>query len=85
MVIAVVDLIEAEGRSLRKSTARVGLALGLIALAVTFAAIGVLICLWVGYEFLASLISQEAAALIIGLCAIAIAGLCLWAVKKQIS
>lgn len=64
--------------------ARVGFAMGLIALAVTFAAIGVLLCLWVGYEFLAGLINQEVAALIIGLCAIVLAGLCLWAVKKQI-
>jgi len=65
--------------------ARVGLALGFIALAVAFAAIGVVVILWVGYEYLASLLGQEAAALIMGLCAIGIAGICLWVVKKQIS
>jgi len=56
-----------------------------MALAVVFVAIGAVVILWVGYEYLASLLGREVAALIMGLCAIGIGGICLWAVKKQIS
>lgn len=82
MIIAVADLVEAEGRALRRATGRVGLGLGMIALAVGFAAFGGVLCLWAGYEYMAGLFGQTLAAFLIGVIAIAAAGVCLWAARK---
>jgi hypothetical protein len=68
--------------ALRRAAARLGLGLGMIALAVGLAVFGGILCLWAGYELLAASIGQTLAALVIGVVAIAIAGVLLWAARK---
>lgn len=81
-MIAFVDLMEAEGRSLRRAVVRVGFVLVIILLALSLTATGVLLCLWAGYEFLLPLLGQALSALIMGICAMAVAGVCLWIAKR---
>lgn len=74
--------MEAEGRSLRRAVVRLGFALLVILLAFSLAAAGAGLCLWAGYEFLLPLLGQALSALIMGLCALAVAGVCLWTAKR---
>lgn len=85
MAVALADLLEAEGRALRRTTARLGLGLGMIALAVLFAAAGLGLCLWAAYQYLASELGQTLAVLLAGVVALVAAGLFLWLAKRLTS
>ena len=76
--MAVADLLEAEGRALRRSTARLGGSLVLFALAGLLAAGGLCLCLWGLYQYLAVSLGGSAAALLTGVTTVAIAGGLLW-------
>ena len=72
------DLLEAEGRALRRSTARLGGSLVLFALAALLAAGGLCLCLWGLYQYLAVSLGGTAAALLTGVTTVVIAGGLLW-------
>lgn len=72
------DLLEAEGRALRRSTARLGGSLVLFALAGLLAAGGLCLCLWGLYQYLAVSLGGTAAALLTGATTVVIAGGLLW-------
>ncbi|MFZ0469242.1 MAG: hypothetical protein WAL92_10005 [Thiogranum sp.] len=76
--MAVADLLEAEGRALRRSTARLGGSLVLFALAGLLAAGGLCLCLWGLYQYLAVSLGGTAAALLTGVTTVVIAGGLLW-------
>lgn len=54
----------------------------MLALALGFVALGSLLVLWAAYEYLATLIGHELAALITGVCTIVVAGIYLWIATK---
>ena len=81
-MIALADLLEAEGRTLRRSAARLGLGLGMIVLAVAFAAAGLGLCLWAAYQYLATALGQTPAVLLAGVAALVAAGLFLWLARR---
>jgi hypothetical protein len=62
--------------------ARFGLGVGVMVLAIGFAMIGGMLCLWAGYAYLSLWLGQTLAAFIIGICAIVVAGICLWISRK---
>jgi len=76
--VAVADLLEAEGRALRRSTARLGGSLVLFALGGLLAAGGLCLCLWGLYQYLAVSLGGTAAALLTGVTTVVIAGGLLW-------
>ncbi|MEJ2399376.1 MAG: hypothetical protein P8Z67_14405 [Gammaproteobacteria bacterium] len=61
---------------------RVGVVLAILLLALGLVFAGSLLCLWAGYEYLIPVLGQATAALLMGLCAIAVAGVCLWIAKR---
>lgn len=69
LVIAFFDLVEAEGRVLRRQTVRVGIGLGCVGLALFIALIGVAFLLWGGYQLLLLWLSPATAALVMALAA----------------
>ncbi len=82
MLIAIADLAEAEGRSLRHWTVKVGLALGLLVLMVLLATTGVAFLIVAIYLLFASFIGNVAAALVTSASAFLIAGGIIWTVLK---
>lgn len=73
LVIASTDLIEAEGRALRKSAARFLLAVGLGGVAVLLLLIGFGFLLYGGYRFLAQYLNDFGSALVFGIVAMGFA------------
>ena len=59
-----------------------GIGLALMLCACAFAVVGGVVCLWAGYEYLVTVLDQTLAAFIIGMCAIAVAGVCVWAARR---
>ena len=62
-VIALLELLEAEGRELKKHTVKLGYSLGLISLGFTLALIAFGFFLWAIYSLLTHTMSPEMAAL----------------------
>jgi hypothetical protein len=54
----------------------------MMVLAIGFAALGGVLCLWAGYDYLMTVLAPELAALITGICAVLLAALCVWISKK---
>ena len=79
--MATADLLEAEGRVLRQNTARLGWGLGLTALAVLLAAVGLALCLWALFQFLSQALGTPGAALLTGGLALAVAGVLAWGAR----
>lgn len=73
LVIASTDLIEAEGRSLKKNAARFLLAIGLGGVALALVLIGFCFLLYGGFRFLAQYLNDFGAALVFGVVAIGLA------------
>lgn len=67
---------------MRRATARLGFGLGMMVLAIGFAALGGVLCLWAGYDYLMTVLAPQLAALITGICAVLVAALCVWISKK---
>jgi len=78
VVIALADLLEAEGRALRKSVMRVGGGIACLAAAVLMAVVGVGLCLWAAYLWLATPLGSAAAAAVIGGVLLCLAGGLTW-------
>lgn len=82
LIVALTELIEAEGRALRHSVHRAGWSLALIGLAAIFVAVGVGLCLWALHLFIATRIGDAGAGLIIGIIALIFAGGFAWTAVK---
>jgi hypothetical protein len=78
LVIAVADLLEAEGRSLRRSAVRTGWGLGLVTVASVLLLAGLVLCLAALYDALAAQLGSVAAKLGTGLAGLALAGVAAW-------
>ena len=78
LVIALADLLEAEGRSLRRAAARLGGSMVLFAVAGLLAVAGLCLCLWGIYQYLAVSLGAVSAALLTGIASLAVAGGVLW-------
>jgi len=82
LIIAIADLVEAEGAALRRAAARLGTGLALIVLAAGLVAVGTGLCLWAAYQYLAAAVGVPLAPLLIGLVALMVSGLFLWAARR---
>lgn len=82
MVIALVDLVEAEGRLLRNKAMCLGIGLVLVAAAAVLALIGLGCWVWAMYLVFGNWFAPPAAAGSAGLIALAGAGVLLWLAKK---
>jgi hypothetical protein len=71
-------LLEAEGRSLRRSIARLGQSLGLLAVCIILATGGVGLLLWALYQSMVVALGSALSALITGLAALFAAGVISW-------
>ncbi len=74
-VIAFLDLMEAEGRTLKEATMRVGWGMAFVALAAIFILIAGGFLLWGIYQQLLTVVSQPAAAMLISLSALILAAI----------
>ncbi len=77
-MIAVADLLEAEGRALRQATFRTGVGLVCLVMAGVLLLGGVLFCLWAAYYWLSVAFSPTLAKMLVGLVMMAIAGGFAW-------
>jgi hypothetical protein len=82
LLIAVVELFEAEGRELRRATARLGWGLGLMGLALLLTSVGAGLCLWGLYLFLKAALGPAGAGLMTGLFTLAAALVCAWGASR---
>jgi hypothetical protein len=64
---------------------RTGSGLAVIGIAAVLALAGLLLCFWVGYQYLATLWGPIIAALVIGLTLIIVAGIIAWTVFRRLN
>lgn len=83
LLIALVELIEAEGRSLRKETIEVGFRLGALFFAGVLFAAGVAMFGWAVYQYLLTIMSASLAALLMGSVAILLGGGVIWQIRRS--
>ena len=81
-MIAVAELAEAEGRALRRATARLGQGLGLAAVAAVLVAVGMGLLLWALYQYLETVMSPASTALVTGLATLLAAGVLAWTAHR---
>jgi hypothetical protein len=84
MMVATVDLMEAEGRSLRRHLIRIGLAAALLFVAALLGLLGIGFLLYGLFWLLAEQMSNPGAAAALGLVALALAGGVVWTVHRLI-
>lgn len=77
-MIALAELLEAEGRALRQATLRTGIGLACLLIAAVVLLVGLGFCLWAGYQWLSMAMSPIAAKGLIGLLMVAMAGGLAW-------
>lgn len=77
-MIALADLLEAEGRALRQSTLRAGIGLACLLVAAAVLLVGLGFCLWACYQWLSTATSPIAAKALIGLFMVAMSGGLAW-------
>jgi hypothetical protein len=82
ILIALLDLLEAEGRALRRATTRLWWGLAFIVLAEALAAVGIGLCLWAVYQYVVFPLGPATAALLTGLLALLVAGGVVWLVQR---
>ncbi|RMG38747.1 MAG: hypothetical protein D6720_00690 [Gammaproteobacteria bacterium] len=73
LVIAFLDLLEAEGRTLREQTMRVGWGLAFVLMTMLIALVGLGFLLWGAYQYAAAWLGAPAAALLMALLALILA------------
>ncbi len=84
LVIAFFDLVEAEGRELRRQVGRAGIALGLIAVAALLLLAALVTAGWAVYAWLQPLLGAPLAALGVSALLLAFAGLALWLAARRL-
>jgi hypothetical protein len=78
LVIALVELLEAEGRALRRALLGAGIGLGLVCAATVVGLSGLGLCLWSAYLYLGTLLNPPLAALATGALTLCLCGGLLW-------
>ena len=81
-MVRCVDLIEAEGRSLRASTLKVGLTVTLMIVSATLAVAGVGLALWAMYMWIAAMLGPAAGVAIVAMVILILAGALAWSAHK---
>jgi hypothetical protein len=82
LIIAFLELLEAEARVLRSGSFRLGLSLALLGTAGTLAVAGVSLILWALYLYLAIILSPPTATLITGIVTLLVAGGLVWSARR---
>jgi hypothetical protein len=82
LIIAFLELLEAEARALRSGSFRLGLSLALLGTAGTLALGGVALMLWAIYLYLAIVLSPPTATLITGIVTLLVAGGLVWSARR---
>lgn len=83
-MIALLDLLEAEGRVLRQRAIRLGIGLAFVAVAAVAAVIGLGCGVWAAYLYFATWLAAPAAAGSAGLVALAGAGVLVWLARRVV-
>jgi len=78
IVIALADLVEAEGRALRRSVVRTSLGIAFLRAATLMLVLGLGLCLWGIYQWLSSAMGPAGAASFIGALALLFSGGLVW-------
>jgi hypothetical protein len=81
-VIAILDLLEAEGRAWRAALARLNVSLALFAVAVVLLLAGVALLVWGLYQGLAAALGPAGGALVAGAITTMLGGTILWAARQ---
>ena len=82
LLIAFLELLEAEARALRSGAFRLGLSLALLGTAGTLALAGVALIMWALYLYLAIILSPPTATLITGMVTLLVAGALVWSARR---
>lgn len=82
MIIAVADLLEAEGRALRRGTLRTGAGLACLWAAALLLVAGLGLCLWALYQWLSLVVGSIVGALLIGGILLILSGGLVWTVMR---
>lgn len=82
LLIAFLELLEAEARALRSGTFRLGLSLALLGTAGVLLTVGVALIMWALYLYLAMALGPPTATLITGIATILMAGGLVWSASR---
>jgi hypothetical protein len=82
LIIALLELLEAEARAVRSGAFRLGLSVALLGAAGVLFTGGVGLILWALYLYLATSLGQATAALAIGLVALLVTGGLVWSARR---
>jgi hypothetical protein len=82
LIIALLELLEAEARALRSGSFRLGLSLALLGTAGTLTLGGVGLILWALYLYLAILLNPPTATLITGVVTLLVSGGLVWSARR---
>ncbi|HEX9872278.1 MAG TPA: hypothetical protein VGC99_27515 [Candidatus Tectomicrobia bacterium] len=82
LLIAFLELLEAEARALRSGAFRLGLSLALLGTAGTLVLAGVALIMWALYLYLAIILSPPPATLITGMVTLLVAGVLVWSARR---
>jgi hypothetical protein len=82
LLIAFLELLEAEARAMRSGTFRLGLGLALLGTAGTLAVAGVSLIMLALYLYLAIILSPPTATLITGIVTLLVAGVLVWSARR---
>ncbi len=82
LIVAFLELLEAEARALRSGAFRLGLSLALLGTAGTLTLGGIALILWALYLYLAIILSPPTATLITGIVTLLVAGGVVWSARR---
>ncbi len=82
LIIALLELLEAEARALRSGSFRLGLSLALLGTAGTLMVVGVALILRALYLYLAIVLSPPTATLITGVITLLVSGGLVWSARR---
>ncbi len=83
-MIALADLVEAEGRELKMQAVRLSRSLALVVFAILLAAAGAGLLLWAIYQGVSASLGSAGGALVSGLVGLAAAGVVIWVSRLSI-
>lgn len=82
MIIAITDLLEAEGRAFRRGALRTGAGLACVWVAALLLLAGIGFCLWALYQWLVIVVGSIIGALLIGGILFLLSGVLIWTVIR---
>jgi hypothetical protein len=82
LIIALLELLEAEARALRSGSFRLGLSLALLGTAGALMLVGVGLILWALYLYLVIFLSPPTATLITGIITLLVSGGLVWSARQ---